>query len=172
MIDTMTIKLKLSLLSYDNLFEQVNSVLTTCGYGKLYKDKNKSKRYLTTKFSSIGFLELAFHKGKFKQYLEIKLQPARLLTVDEHVELCRPEDYSLVESAFNRFWNDVLDFRMSDYLKLKNWKINRIDYAFQFQTPYLKIYLDLLRRGRLAYYLTQRLFVREYKQYLLSQESK
>ena len=156
MIDTMTIKLNLNLWSYNHLFEQVNSVLMTYGHGKLYKDKNKSKRYLTTKFSSIGFLELAFHKGKFKQYLEIKLQPARLLAVNECVDLCRAEDYLLVESAFNQFWSNVLDFRMSDYVKFKNWKINRIDYAFQFQTPYLKIYLDLLRRGRLAYYLTQR----------------
>ena len=156
MIDTMTIKLNLNLWSYNHLFEQVNSVLMTHGHGKLYKDKNKSKRYLTTKFSSIGFWELAFHKGKFKQYLEIKLQPARLLAMNECADLCRAEDYLFVESAFNQFWNNVLDFRTSEYMKLENWKVSRIDYAFQFQTSYLKTYLDLLHRGQLAYYLTQR----------------
>ena len=128
----------------------------TYGHGKLYKDKNKSKRYLTTKFSSIGFLELAFHKGKFKQYLEIKLQPARLLAVNECVDLCRAEEYFLVESAFNLFWDNVLDFNMAQYMRFENWKVSRIDYAFQFQTPHLKTYLELLHRGQLAYYFTQR----------------
>ena len=156
MIDTMMIKLKLDKEVFRRLFDFVNEFLLASDLGKLWFDKN-AKRYVTTKLAKHGFLEIAFHKTKFKWYLEVKLQPIRLFRENEIVELCRFEDYYLVESGFNEFWSDVIGCEsvLPDFMSFSNWKVNRIDYAFQFRTPYLQTYLDLLQRGRIDKYFTE-----------------
>lgn len=155
MIDTMKIKLELGKEVFDSLFDFVNGFLVDLDLGRLRPDKN-DRRYITTKLARHGFLEIAFHKTKYGRNLEVKLQPIRLLKENEFVELCRFEDYPAVEFAFNEFWNDVIGSeRFPDFMRFENWKVSRIDYAFQFRTPYLQTYLDLLQRGRIAKYFTE-----------------
>ena len=156
MIDTMMIKLKLNKEVFSKLFDFVNDFLEACDLGKLWFDKN-AERYITTKLAKRGFLEIAFHKTKFIWYLEVKLQPVRLFRENEIIELCRFEDYHLVETGFNEFWSDIIGCEtvLPDFMSFSNWKVGRIDYAFQFQTPYLQTYLDLLQRGRINEYFTE-----------------
>ena len=156
MIDTIMIKLKLDKEGFSKFFDVVNDFLEACDLGKLWFDKN-AERYVTTKLAKHGFLEIAFHKTKFKWYLEIKLQPVRLFRENEIIELCRFEDYHLVEKGFNEFWSDVIGCKavLPDFMSFSNWKVSRIDYAFQFWTPHLQTYLDLLQRGRIDEYFTE-----------------
>lgn len=88
----------------------------------------------------------------------MKLQPIRLFRENELVELCRFEDYFSVEKSFNEFWREIIGSEgdLPDFVKFANWKVSRIDYAFQFKTPYLQTYLDLLQRGRVDKYFTER----------------
>lgn len=156
MIDTMMIKLELDKEVFSKLFDFVNDFLEAYDLGKLWFNKNV-ERYVTTKLAKHGFLEIIFHKTKFKWYLEVKLQPIRLLRENEMVELCRFEDYYLVEFGFNEFWSDVINSEatLPDFMHFANWKVSRIDYAFQFQTPHLQTYLDLLQCGRINKYFTK-----------------
>ena len=156
-IDTLMIKLELDKEVFSKLLDFVNEFLLTSDLGKLWFDKN-TKRYVTTKLARHGFLELAFHKTKFCRYLEVKLQPIRLLRENELIELCQFEDYHLIETSFNEFWREVIasEGDLPDFMRFANWKVSRIDYAFQFKTPYLQTYLDLLQRGRVDNYFTER----------------
>ncbi|MBR3746389.1 MAG: hypothetical protein IKN27_05450 [Selenomonadaceae bacterium] len=156
MIDTMMIKLELDKATYKDFFDCVNAFLASRELGVLWFNK-AGKRYVTTKWSNRGFLELAFHKTNFGRYLEVKLQPIRLLRENELVELCRFEDYFSVEESFNEFWREVIGSEgdLPDFMKFANWKVSRIDYAFQFKTQYLRTYLDLLQRGRIDNYFRE-----------------
>ena len=156
MIDTMMIRLELDKEVFSKLFDFVNDFLESCNLGKLWFDKN-AERYLTTRLAKYGFLEIAFHKTKFIWYLKVKLQPVRLFRENEMIELCRFEDYYLVESGFNEFWSDVIgsETALPDFMSFANWNVSRIDYAFQFQTPHLQTYLDLLKRGQIDEYFTE-----------------
>ena len=149
MVDTMTIKLELDKATYKNFLDCVNKFLIGRELRALWFDK-VSKRHMTTKLAKHGFLELAFHKKKFGRYLEVKLQPIRLLRENELIELCRFEDYHLIETSFNEFWREVIasEGDLPDFVRFANWNVSRIDYAFQFKTPHLQTYLDLLQRGR------------------------
>ncbi|MBR3745468.1 MAG: hypothetical protein IKN27_00725 [Selenomonadaceae bacterium] len=157
MTDTMTIKLELDKSTYRDFFDCVNEFLVSRGVRALWFD-DTGKRYVTTKLSKQGFLEIAFHKTKFGRYLAVKLQPIRLLKENELVELCRFEDYFSVEKSFNEFWREVIGSEgdLPDFMKFANWMVSRIDYAFQFKTPYLQTYLDLLQRGRVDKYFSER----------------
>ena len=144
MIDTMKIKQELGEEIFAELFEDL----------KPYK--NNGKRYVTTKFARYGFPEIAFNKTKYGRNLAVKFQPIRLLRTNEFVELCRFENYLAVESAFNEFWRDIIGSEtLPEFMWFENWKISRIDYAFQFRMPYLQTYLNLLQRGRVEKYFTE-----------------
>ena len=96
------IKLELDKGVFSKLFDFVIEFLRVSDLGELWFDKN-AKRFVTTKLAKHGFLEIAFQKTKLRWYLELKLQPIQLFRENEFVELCRFEDYLLVEYGFNEF---------------------------------------------------------------------
>ena len=157
MVDTVMLRIALDPKTYNLLFGYANNFFTEHHLGKLYPDKKISKRYLTTKLSPLGFLEIAFHKTNYNWYLEIKLQPIRLIKENESIELSRWEDFLAIEPAFNNFLATIFYCGNSgkllpEWLKLESWKVCRLDYAFQFRTPYIQTYVDLLHRGQILYY--------------------
>lgn len=156
MTDTMMIKLELDKATYRDFLDCVNEFLASRELRALWFVE-AGKRHETTKLSKRGFLKLAFHKTKFGRYLEVKLQPIRLLRENEFVELCRFEDYFSVEEKFNEFWREIIGSEgdLTDFVRFANWKVSRIDYAFQFKMPYLQTYLELLQRGRVDDYFTE-----------------
>lgn len=150
MVDTMMIKMIVK-KSVSNLFEQVNEYLESQGLGKLHKDnRTENWRYYTERLNRRGFLELGFNKPNRQYFFEIKLQPIRLLKENEFVELSKFEQYFEIENQFNLYLGEILGYEteLPEYLKLRNWKVSRIDYACNYYTSYVDKYLKLLNHGK------------------------
>ncbi len=154
MIDTMDIGFEFkSKTAYDAYYQIIDNYSYQNKKMRLHKKGSSShRRYITTAFSKYGFLEIAFFKSKYTYSLRIVLQPIRLLFPNESIKLASFKDYPRVVEKFNIYIDEINSHSNQSTLQLphlENWTVLRIDYALNYYTPYLKAYLQLLRKGNI-----------------------
>ena len=157
MIDTISISLPVIKNVFFALVHSMNSYLRS-EHSYLINDDSKSSRsQYTTKLSSIGFLEIAFHFDSHHYYLKIKLQPIRLLYEGEAIELAKSKDFNSIEENFNSYMKDIFGNSFFEYsLQFSNWKLNRIDYAVNYYTEYVSQLMEILHKGNICTGFTYR----------------
>ena len=151
MLDTLCIKYKFP----DNFgYNKCYEIIDTLAREKSRKrclHKIKKKTYSTTTFESMGFLDVRFFKQeKIKgNIIQLKLKPARLIKTNSYIGLSnRDIDYESVENKFN-YIMDYINNRAEETLlpQLADWKVHRIDYAFDIETSDVQKYINLFKRG-------------------------
>lgn len=153
MIDTMIVQYQCrNNAEYNEFYNHLDNLLKAYRLEPIHKDKKTKRHYITTAWKNDGFRKIDFHptRNGFKHLLEIELQPIRLLQYNEHVDLADFEQYHAIAEKFNAHIAQLFGYlsALPDNLKFENWKVKRIDYAFNLHTPYVGAYIRLLHRGR------------------------
>lgn len=151
MIDTICLKYKFpDVNSYDKCYE----IIATLASEKSRKHclhKIKKKTYSTDAFASEGLLEILFCKKKKIEgnIIKLKLKPAGLIHYKSYLKLSkRDEDYELIKGKFNDIIDELNALAGKAILpQLADWKVSRIDYAVDVETPYVQEYINLFKRG-------------------------
>lgn len=151
MIDTIRMKYKFpDDVSYNKCYEIIDN-LARKKSKKHCLHKVKKKTYSTTAFASEGLLEINFFKRKKIEgnIIQLNLKPANLINESSYLKLSNyNEDYKLIEKKFNCIMNYINNCAEKILLpKLNDWKVNRIDYAVDIETPYVQEYINLFKRG-------------------------
>lgn len=155
MVDTMVLYYRFQYKKdYDEIYQRVDRFLKECKLESLHKNDRLDYHYTSRALSYYGFRKIDFFSlkaaNKYHRYfVEIELQPIRLLQYNEHIDLSDFEQYGDIEKKFNIYIAQLFGFLnvLPTDLEFANWKVKRIDYAFQFQTPYVDTYIQLLHRG-------------------------
>lgn len=88
--------------------------------------------------------------NEFNMYIFfIRINFKRLIEKENHILVYNENDYAAVESAFDKLIESVIP----GFYPFREWKVNRIDYCVNIKTPYVKEYIDLLRKGDKPYFL-------------------
>lgn len=134
-------------------------------YNQIYKSleilsKNKGvnlypheQGYMTRALKDRGFTEILLSKFKVHEkyrhdymQLTIQLNPTKLLGRDI-IELTKEEDLKDVEQKFN----EIIEVIHIDLNTFMYWTLNRIDYAINIKTQYVKEYIQLFQRSNIPY---------------------
>ena len=153
MIDTMVLQYQFQRKEeYKAFYTRTERFLKQRKLGGLCIVKGAENHYETDKLRKDGFLKIRFFRteGYYRNFMEIELQPIRLLKQNEHVDLSEFEQYGTIAKKFNVHIAQLLGFgaALPERLEFGNWNVRRIDYAFQLRTPYVEAYVKLLHRGR------------------------
>ena len=149
MIDTICLKYKfLDINSYNECYGVIDNLTreTSC---RLHKIKRKT--YITTALASMGLSEIRFFKQKnFKgNIIQLTIKPARFIVRDSYLRLSdHDEDYKAIEKIFNYIIDYINNNAEKTLLpQLADWKVYRIDYAFDIETPDVQKYINLFKRS-------------------------
>ena len=149
MIDTLCIKYKFpDIDNYNECYTVIDNLTrdTSCRLHKI-----KKKTYITTALASMGLSEIRFFKQKnFKgNIIQFTIKPARFIVWDSYLRLadCN-RDYKVVEEIFNHIISYINNIAGNSLLpQLLDWKVYRIDYAFDIETPDVQKYINLFKCG-------------------------
>ena len=152
MLDTMVLQYQFrGKEEYKEFYARAERFLKQHNLDGLHKAENVEYHYESDSWAQDGFLRIRFFRTKncYRNFMEINLQPIRLLKQNEHVNLSEFEEYGAIAKKFNVRIAQLLSFgaAMPECLEFGNWNVRRIDYAFQFRTPYVEAYVKLLHRG-------------------------
>ena len=157
MIDTMSIYFPTVKHIFFALGYSMNNYLKSENSYLINDDSKSSRSRYTTKLSSIGFLEIAFHFDSHHYYLKIKLQPIRLIEEGEIIDLIKAKNFNFIEESFNYYMKDIFGDLFFKYsLQFSNWKLNRIDYAVNYYTEYVSQLMEILHKGNICTGFTYR----------------
>ena len=155
MVDTMALYYRFpNKADYDEIYQRVDRFLKERKLEPLHKNDRVDFHYSSRALSCDGFRKIDFFSikatNKYHRYfVEIELHPIRLLQYNEHIDLSDFGQYGDIEKKFNIYIAQIFGFLnvLPADLEFANWKVKRIDYAFQFQTPYVNAYIQLLHHG-------------------------
>ena len=152
MLDTMVLQYQFrSKEEYKEFYARAERFLKQHNLDGLHKAEDAEYHYEADSWVQDGFLRIRFFRTKkcYRNFMEITLQPIRLLKQSEHVNLSKFEEYGAIAKKFNVHIAQLLGFgaALPERLEFGNWKVGRIDYAFQIRTPYVEAYVKLLHRG-------------------------
>ena len=151
MIDTISISFPTVKHIFFALVYSMNNYLKSENSYLMKDDSDSSRSRYTTKLSSIGFLEIAFHFDSHHYYLKIKLQPIRLIDEGEIIDLVKAKDFNFIEKSFNYYMKDIFGDSFFKYsLQFDNWKLSRIDYAVNYYTEYVSQLMEILHKGNIC----------------------
>lgn len=109
--------------------------------------------YKTHALKDEGFTEILLSKFKINpkykndyMQLRIQLNPTKLLNKDT-IELTKESDLKEVEKRFNK----VIEKIHLDLNTFLFWTLNRVDYAVNISTSYVKEYIELFQRSDIPY---------------------
>lgn len=139
-----------SIKTYNEIYKSLEIISRNNGVN-LYKS---DIGYITHSLKHIGFTEIVLSKikvnnPKYKRpimQLTIQLNPTKLLNKDI-VDLTREEDLQEVEKKFNKVIEQI-HINLNTFFY---WTLNRIDYAINIKTPYVKEYIELFQRCEVPY---------------------
>lgn len=162
MIDTIGFDYTFSIENFEILIDAINGLaslnnkkkLSELTIGKISKNK-KQKIYSTSAFIQYGFTKVQI----IKNYNNFEYGLYHLQLVYKLAQVIYSNPYALSSSTdlneacdnFNAFI-DVLNSTMDNSFNLpyiSEWKVIRIDYAFQFTTPYAELYTWIFHRSNL-----------------------
>ena len=152
MIDTVRLFYKFpDIVSYNDCYAVINCLSREFSRKHcLHKGKKKGV-YITTAFASMGLLEVRFFKQRKinANVIQFNLKPSKFICADSYLRLSnRDKDYGLFREIFNRIVGNIND-ASGKYLlpELEYWRVNRIDYAVDIETPHVRAYINLFKRG-------------------------
>lgn len=135
---------------YDEIYKSLD-ILSKHNGVNLYKH---GQGYATHALKDKGFTEIILSKFKVSEqykhdYMQVTIQlnPTKLLGRDK-VALTKEQDLEEVEKLFN----DVIETIHLDLNTFMYWTLNRIDYAINIKTSYVKEYIELFQRGDIPYH--------------------
>lgn len=133
---------------YDEIYKSLEILSKHKGVN-LYKHE---QGYMTHALKDVGFTEILLSKTNVKGYsapymqVTIQLNPTKLLGRDI-IELTKERDLKEVELKFN----EIVEQIHLDLHTFMFWTLNRIDYAMNITTPYVKEYIELFQRADIPY---------------------
>ena len=155
MLDTFMVKIKLNANQRFLIFKAVNTFVKETGSKSclyLKKDKNHCKWYVTAAFNNKGILELAiedyWYPGNQGSLLYLKCKPAQVLHFGDVYALSDYNDYKESARLVDAFITRLNQYMPEEPLgSLAEWKVHRIDYAYQFMTEEYDLYMTLMQKG-------------------------
>ena len=115
-----------------------------------------SKKYLNSRYRENGINIIGYYifKPKFQTYIiAIKINFKKLINENyDKTDLLKQKDIENtdIELSFNNIIQE-LNIGLPLY---ENWKVNRIDYCVNINTPYVKEYINILHKSDMPYNLT------------------
>ena len=122
--------------------------------------KNGSSLLITASFADLGIQEFALCCDRYlldegtatviyRHYVRMTVKPAIFLYPDDPYALSKADDLDSTEHEINRFINELNRFTGYELLPpIAEWRVTRIDYAYQFRAPYYPAYLLLFKKER------------------------
>ncbi len=154
-----TLNLETALFSTQQIYELQNAVINIFGkddikHHLIKKEKKCSQNqtvWSTAGFFSSGILDFSIKHKYYPNAISVsaKFKPAIVLHNEQSkVALSSMEDYTNALSSFDSFIGTVNSHLHSFRLPLGiYWNVSRIDYAFQYSTPYYELLLYILNKG-------------------------
>lgn len=148
MVDTVDVFYEFSSYTYYNACRlAVDKIAREKGRQALHPEGDKNR---TTALANLGVLNIALFRGKCHYCCYMLLQPARLLHEGTHLRLAKPEDFPEICQRLNEIIADINQLASFRILPpIESWHVSRIDYAFDFETPYVPEYLRLFKAGHI-----------------------
>lgn len=165
MIDTIDFKLDIDFSLRLRIIRGVNKFIkkrNISGHGKLLHppDKNNTRELVTASFTDKGIQEFAVCCDQypldagtaniiFKHYVRLTVKPANVLYPDDRYALSRADDLDRSEQIIDLFISEVNQYMGYPVLPpITDWRVTRIDYAYQVASPYSLTYLLLFKKER------------------------
>lgn len=152
MIDTIRVFYKFpDIVSYNDCYTVIDFLSRKISRKHCLHKGKKEGVYITTAFASMGLLEVRFFKQRKirANIVQLTLKPSKFACADSYLRLSsRDKDYELFREIFNQIIGNINDISGKYLLpELEYWRVNRIDYAFDIETPYVREYINLFKRG-------------------------
>ena len=135
---------------YNSIFKNLETLSKNHGLN-FYKT---NEGYITNALKEEGFTEILLSKFKINprykhdyMQLTIQLNPTKLLNKDI-TELTKEKDLEEVEKRFNEIIDNQVHSELETFFY---WILNRIDYAVNIPTPYVKEYIKLFQRTEIPH---------------------
>lgn len=163
MLDTVCFDYTFSIDNFENIINALNNFALSDNGHKLKNtikninfSKTKTSIYTTKAFIKYGFTKVQIVKyyNNFEYglyHLELVYKPALIIYNNDPYALSSATDLIKACNIFDKFIN-LLNLKINSSFKLPHinaWKIIRIDYAFQFSTPYAELYMQIFRKSNL-----------------------
>ena len=156
-VDSYEMKLGKGQFNRGRVYEGINDLICEMDSKKyLHRDEKRStvscRRYKTTAFYSEGFPELTikdYHvDGNYGSTLIVRCRPAIQFHSDDEYALSEETDYKFAEEAFNDLITNINRYMGDSPLPMMDgWEVNRIDYAFQYQTELYAQTMMMMRKS-------------------------
>lgn len=154
MLDTFMVKIKLTTNQRNLIYNAVNAFVKETGSKSclyLKKAKKHCRWYVTAAFNDKGILELAiedyWYPGNRGSILYLKCKPAQVLHFGEVYALSDYIDYAGSACLVDAFITRLNQYMPEEHLEpLAEWKVHRIDYAYQFRTEEYDLYMALMQK--------------------------
>lgn len=132
---------------YNTCYQSVDSLSRSHGQA-LHRDGKRL--YFTTAFASVGILRIGFQKTKYQYRCHILLQPARCIRAKTNIFLAQASDFGEVCRYMDNFFG-LINLHCGNKVlpPLRSWRVKRIDYAVNMETPYAAEYIRLFYAGNL-----------------------
>ena len=149
MVDTIDVFYEFSSYTYYNAcYSAIDKIAREKGGQAIHK--NGKGKYLTTALANIGVLNFRLFKGKCRYCCYMFLQPARLLHAGTHLRLAKAEDCPEILRRLNEIIASINQIAPHTVLPpIEYWRVSRIDYAVDIETPYVSEYLRLFKAGHI-----------------------
>lgn len=151
---------KLDYHFYSALFKTLQE-LSNINHTKFYLEKDGTYHcHLLLEETGIKLIlrSLEYEEGYSYKALEIIMNPMRLLDVNDYLQLATMEQSKFIYAAFKRAFNPIKkkfeskkrnrQFKFKLHL-LDTYSFKRVDFAINFFTEYIKLYMKLIKRANI-----------------------
>ena len=120
----------------------------------------ESNRCITYAFAPIGMEEIYFTEN-VKPRIYIKLRPKLMIDCGNYYNVLRSYDVPELYKEFKKHMKNIGFDMLSE---LRQWKVNRIDYAVDIvmNQEYIPTYIDLFKRGNITESVMKRFYTQKY----------
>lgn len=163
MIDTIDFKLRIDYSLRSRIIRGVNRFIkkrNVPGHGKMLHppNKNNARELVTASFTDMGIQEFAVCCDQYpldlgtlniirSHYIRLTVKPANVLYPDDPYALSRADDLDRTAQIIDLFISEVNHYLGYPVLpSITGWRVTRIDYAYQFASPYYPAYLLLFKK--------------------------
>lgn len=160
MIDTIEMECQFLKEDFKVVVKAINTLAKDVNRSVLKKDikcsSDKVKIYKTKALVKFGFTQIKILKyyNSFESnlyHIELIYKPAQIIYPDNLYALSGEKDYETACLGFNNFIDRINALLTGDFKLpyINNWKVTRVDYAFQFTTDFPELYIYVFKRANL-----------------------
>ena len=154
MIDTLVLEYLFPLrFIYDDCYYAIDAISRRQDDKHMRLHRRQSREfkipaYTTTAFKRFGWLEIMFYKYQRGCAVRIIFKPIYLLYKFSQLRLSKYNDFDEVEKRFNATVDAINREAGHEILPyLNEWRVTRLDYAVDLNTPFVNTYIDLFKIG-------------------------